>query len=397
MVSARRTFPRFLLIVVAAVLVERGWPQQDCSKAPNCTALGRLPCNPANPEKVDNACGNCMMAMHGGVGPANTQCLKELSCGMLYAGQNDCGASAGGATIPFLVPFDKCVCDRNGQFWNTAPDRCAIMKTHLPNGTGIFRMYMCPTLADCATPERSCSVLADWKPKELPYPCHAKGPDSFSLSNGCELKDNATQRLLPFSAWCEHAGMVAKARDIPKGGVPTLPLQCELAPRCPESVLGTSRLEQSCCAGNEYSHTLGEWGGKTGEAAPGFCRNAPRHDSRTGNPNASDLSCPVQTAALGWTGCACLDDRGLPYDDFVCSVDCVPPLCPLPPDGIAPTPTRWLTSLVPLQLKPADRQTRLQLTSLTSAATQRSLPREFLLLLSLLAAPSLRAVALFHR
>merc|ERR1719356_565765 len=90
--------------------------------------------------------------------------------------------------------------------------------------------------------------------------CTIKGPDSFLLSDGCKLQDVTTNRLFPFSSWCEHPGMVARARDM-KGGVPSLPLLCELAPRCPQSVM-EGRLAQTCCSGNRFSQKLGPWGGK---------------------------------------------------------------------------------------------------------------------------------------
>merc|ERR1712060_285995 len=96
-------------------------------------------------------------------------------------------------------------------------------------------------------------------------------------------------------------------------------------------------LAQSCCTGNQYSLIPG-----TFQQAPGFCAGV------------SDDGCLVATVAPGWKGCACLDASGMPVTDHVCTVECVPPQCPLPYTGLDPTPAEWVTSAVPKQMFPPD-------------------------------------------
>jgi len=93
------------------------------------------------------------------------------------------------------------------------------------------------------------------------------------------------------------------------------------------------------------------------------------------------FGCAVQTSGPGWKGCSCRDGQGKPWADRVCTVECKPPACPLPSDGVPPTPSRWATTQLPLALRPPDRSARI-----TSTAAAASPPAWLLLLAAWLAA-----------
>jgi len=149
------------------------------------------------------------------------------------------------------------------------------------------------------------------------------------------LSDNCSQTDIgPFTdaSLCGHPGFkasrVVEATDHA--------VNCELAPHCPASVLGTTRLEESCCEGTLYSRAVTEQG-RSELPAPGFCSIG----------LAAGEVCSVATVGPGWKGCACLDRHGLPRDNRQCTVECVQPGCVTPRGGIPRTPEAWLTSAVP--------------------------------------------------
>merc|ERR1719419_2003780 len=100
-------------------------------------------------------------------------------------------------------------------------------------------------------------------------------------------------------------------------------INCVLAPQCPASVLGNTRLGQSCCKGNLYSSQVTEYGSKDGQA-PGFCSE--------GLPPGQE--CTVTSTGPGWRGCSCLNAQGQPRSDRQCTVECTAPDCKMPEGGI---------------------------------------------------------------
>lgn len=230
--------------------------------------------------------------------------------------------------------------------WPTAPGMCAYLEVAYRKGSGMFSLKQCRS--STCEPE-ACTQLASWSPLQETFTCAQRGTDSFMLSDGCQV-DGGVLPEKTMSALCPHPGMLAKLEP---GLDVSYPIRCELAPRCPESVLGTISLEETCCLGYSYSHPLTEWGRNEEIPAPGFC-------SKQQTGIKGQFGCNVRTKAAGWRGCACLDDHGLPEGDSVCTVECIPPACPLPDIGILPTPEKWLTSQVPAQMFPPDRSQYLQ-------------------------------------
>mmetsp|Transcript_68714 Transcript_68714/g.119378 ORF Transcript_68714/g.119378 Transcript_68714/m.119378 type:complete len:390 (-) Transcript_68714:78-1247(-) len=320
----------------------------DCSSSPNCTELRREDCNVHG--TMSNVCGNCLEGMHGSLGPTNTKCLANASCALIFSGQKGCPETGSGSTkVPFVVPFDKCICDTDGLYWPTAPGMCAYLEVTMRRGTGMYALKQCRS-SSCS-PE-TCSQIAMWSPIYDKFTCSIRGTDSYTLSDGCTV-DGGFLPPNTMSALCGHAALTAK---LPPGLAVSYPITCELAPRCPESVLGVTRLEETCCQGFTYSHPLTEWGRNEEIPAPGFC-------SKQQTGMKEEFGCQVRTSAPGWRGCACLDDQGLVEHDYVCTVECIPPDCPLPDGGVRPTPEKWLTSQVPAQLFPPDRSVYLQATN----------------------------------
>lgn len=325
----------------------------ECGAAPNCSDGLRMPCNPNGvpPMTVDNVCGNCVSGNHGGAGPSNTKCLTNQSCVLVYPGQTGCPEEGSSASVPFPVPFNRCQCDRDGLWWPTAANQCGIAVVTDPTGSGFFSLFQCP---DSTCTLEKCVEVAVWSPMLATFPCQTVGADSFALSDSCTGLRGADGSRAPLSAFCGHNGVVAKAAD-DGVTVPLLPIDCELAPQCPYSVLSTSRggggdrLEQSCCTGNPDSFIESEKGLSTREQAPAFCAGVATGGGTNVLATADSVAgCPVRTSAPGWKGCACVDDRGLVSGNRVCTVECIPPACPLPEDGVIPaTPEQWLTSKVP--------------------------------------------------
>lgn len=223
----------------------------------------------------------------------------------------------------------------------------------MPYGTGYFSVFKCDN-PNCT--KESCRLLTRWSPSlsySPSYTCLSESEDSVLLSDGCDVRDPRTNLPMPMNVWCSHTGTVAQSIGFTTGSLALeLPLDCELAPMCPESVLADSRLAQSCCYGSEHSHPYEEYGVNREEKAQPFCFNV----SGTAvyfNGTISGGECvegAVITSAPGWRGCACLDPYG--YRGKVCTVDCKPPDCPMPKAGIKPTPDKWLTSVVSNQLQP---------------------------------------------
>jgi hypothetical protein len=312
----------------------------ECVNAPNCSDNLRKPCNTAG--IVPNVCGDCDGGTHGAYGPANTKCLLNESCALIFPGQTGCPAADQGSLKPFVVPFGRCTCDVGGLLWPTNPGACANLRVKMPSGSGIYTLEVCKTTT-CEP--SSCVTLAAWPPTVRPFVCETRGVDSVLLDDGCVLLNSLIGGRSGMSSLCGHPGM--QAID-PKGREQQFPPPCELAPKCPESVLGNTRLEQSCCDGNEYSHPLTAWGREHDTRAPGFC-----------SVSATSFGCPVITSGPGWRGCACLDQDGVPENHRICTVECNPPDCPLPANGIIrATPEEWLTSQVPQELGLANTERR---------------------------------------
>lgn len=349
--------------------------EANCASGAFCEAIGRQNCDPAR----GTACGSCTAGTEGSWGPANTRCLRSTSCAMIFPAQNGCPATDGSGTLsPLVVPFNKCVCDSAGRFWPTAPNMCATLVLDKPGGTGIYTLRQC--WAKNCDP-KSCLDIGSWSPemvnpatpaewsKPKPFACGRWGSDSLALSNDCKLLDDMLPGQKPYDSLCGHPGMRAKK---PIMGVPIAHHEdCELAPKCPSSVLDKARLAESCCEGTDYSNPLEAWGKNVKVRAPGFCSMANKVKSAMSPTGASNPSlvagiqangqeCLVRTEGPGWRGCSCLDERGLPDVRLICTVECEPPDCARPDGGIPKTPEDWLTSEVPQFLFPPDKSKMLQ-------------------------------------
>lgn len=373
--SARCT--RAILLGVSLIAPRESWAYVECSEGLNCSARRRKPCD--NFGIAANACGDCVEGSHGGKGPANTVCLANKSCVLVFPGQDGCPSTSGnGPDTPFVVPFGECQCDVDGKAWPTAPNQCARVIVVKAEGTGLFQLQQC-TSPRCE-PE-TCSFLAEWSPMEEAFKCRQQGADSMLLSDGCSDLPSALPTSAK-SALCLHPGLVAMKDQMATAWDSST---CELAPRCPESVLDETRLDQTCCTGNRLSNPLTEWGPNTAEQAPGFCTLAAAAASAALTPGSGGGSasgsgkfgCNVISSAPGWRGCACLDANGLPDAQRTCTVECEPPDCPLPEKGIRSTPQTWLTSEVPEHLLPPDRTKLLQ----GVAAGHRHVPSQPLIVL----------------
>ncbi|CAE7887165.1 unnamed protein product [Symbiodinium microadriaticum] len=325
----------------------------DCSRSPDCSALRRQPCSERG--SVSNACGDCLPGTWGGLGPLNTVCLSKTACAVIYSGEDTCDyGPESDMSIPFISPFGRCVCDRgDGLLWPTAPGMCAQVTLRLANGLGQYEVQQCSSrTCEAAT----CTPLALWSPvltqtsRNASFTCQSTGEDAVQLLDDCTA---LTSRLSP-SSLCGHAGFTATSTVFDASG--EAPVDCELGPSCPESVLDT-RLEQSCCFGTLWSLKLDSAGQVTGDVAPGFCQMV--WEAEANGSNASDAvqsfspaECIVKAAAPGWRGCACLDSRGYLQAGKTCTVKCEEPACNLPPGGIRPVPSAWVTSEVNPDLLP---------------------------------------------
>jgi hypothetical protein len=345
--------------------------------------VSRRPNSTWQNQPVDNVCWDCLPGGYfGAYGPMNTKCLSDESCALIYPGQAGCPKQDAGSTIPFVVPFGTCACDQGGEWWPTSPNYCAKMEVTLPHGTGEYALYQCKD-ANCSAD--SCTFMAVWSPSmqvTTSYSCQLQGENAVMLSDGCTVVDPRAGGPLPLTAWCPHVGTIpnksmgyASHASVDQLAA-QLPLECELAPKCPESVLSDSRLAQSCCFGTAYSHDYDENGvvNKEVRAMP-FCYNA-SGDVINGTHNEpyglANSDCPVLSSAPGWRGCACLDIHGYRVASKTCTVECTAPDCPLPEGGVKPTPDEWVTSAVPDQVKPGCCKPSLTYTS-SSLATVAAL------------------------
>eukprot|EP00438_Fugacium_kawagutii_P003345 Skav236153 [mRNA] locus=scaffold436:64532:65473:- [translate_table: standard] len=277
----------------------------------------------------------------------NTVCLSKTSCGAIFPGEETCSmVPVGDVSVPFLLPFGRCVCDDGtGALWPTAPGLCGQVFIKFPNGIGIYEVQQC-TSRTCD--QASCTTMASWMPdttqtvENVSFQCVTEGVDSIQLLDSCDL---ITDQLPP-TALCGHVGFVATSTIWTALG--DAPVDCELSPSCPQSVLETTRPSQSCCFGTHWSLQLNDQGEQTNATAPGFCPMVhllAGDDIENSSSNRS-FDCIVTSSARGWTGCACLDDRGYPMAGWTCTATCEKPGCDLPPTGISPVPTEWLTSQV---------------------------------------------------
>eukprot|EP00931_Biecheleriopsis_adriatica_P076487 TRINITY_DN50182_c0_g1_i1.p1 TRINITY_DN50182_c0_g1~~TRINITY_DN50182_c0_g1_i1.p1 ORF type:complete len:394 (-),score=35.89 TRINITY_DN50182_c0_g1_i1:45-1226(-) len=330
----------------------------DCSSAPNCTSLRRQPCSER--AVVPNACGDCLPGTFGAKGPMNTVCLSKVSCAAIHPGEDTCEYIPGaGQATPFIFPFGRCVCDDGtGRYWPTSPGKCAQVVVTMPLGSGYYEVQEC-TSRTCEP--GTCTPLATWPPdtaqraNNVSFPCASKGDDSIQLVDDCEV---ITSRQT-YATLCAHAGFAAISTVFDALG--EAPVDCELAPRCPPSVLETTRMQQSCCFGTIWSNKMNPEGVVSDQAAPGFCPMVSQAGLAGGNDsNVSDAEavsnstvpyeCLVRTIGPGWTGCACVDSNGQTVAGQTCTVSCEEPHCSLPRDGIRPVPIDWLSSEVSHQL-----------------------------------------------
>lgn len=309
----------------------------DCEKSPNCTALHREECD--RRAGVPNSCGDCLTSYVGIKGPTNVPCAANRSCVLVFAGQAGC-PEAQQPNRPFVVPYGDCVCDQGGRHWKTAPNWCSALKLNI---LGLFELSLCQS---CNGGEGvNCIQLSTWKAEES-YGCLTRGSDSFIFRDGCpESWDPTTV--------CGHPSLTVEPGRRAEG--------CLLAPKCPESVIHAN-LAETCCFGTHLSHPLTEWSYDAEKPAPGFCGGPPPHEQG---------KCGVITTAPGWSGCHCLNP--VRNDQRACTLECSPPGCPLPEDGLRPTPEAWLTSEVPSHLRPPDRsRTEWLQQQDTSASSQAS-------------------------
>ncbi|CAE7411821.1 unnamed protein product [Symbiodinium pilosum] len=340
----------------------------DCSRSPDCSVLRRQPCSERG--SISNACGDCLPGTWGGPGPLNTVCLSKEACAVIYSGEDTCDyVPNNGMSVPFIFPFGRCVCDPgDGLLWPTAPGKCAQVSLRLANGLGQYEVQQC-TSRTCAA--GTCTPLAVWSPvltqtvQNASFPCQTTGEDSIQLLDNCH---DVTNKLSP-SSLCGHAGFTATSTVFDALG--DTPVDCELGPSCPASVLDRTRLAQSCCFGTLWSLKVDDAGQDTGEAAPGFChmvwqaQTMAANDTNSSGESFSPTECMVKTAAPGWTGCACLDSRGYLEVGKTCTVKCEEPACRLPEGGIRPVPSAWVTSPVIPDLVPDH----------AALATSRAVPR----------------------
>lgn len=229
---------------------------------------------------VPNACGDCLLGSFGGRGPSNAYCLANTSCAAVYPGLDTCPIPGptnpyNNPQLPLVLPFGKCVCDDgNGFRWPTAAGKCARLRVEAEEGSGYFAVERCST-PTCEP--ASCKVFATWAPITLrkavglQFNCQQTGSDSAALLDRCADAVGTT----PDSAFCGHPGLVNAALET----TPDHILKCEVAPRCPASVLATN-LEESCCLGADQSFVL--LNGSQRLRAAGFCAREPPSDELFG-------------------------------------------------------------------------------------------------------------------
>lgn len=231
----------------------------DCTRSTNCDALRRRQCDVLG--TVPNACGNCLVGNFGASGPTNSYCLSNASCAALYPAMTTCplpgiNGTYVGSNLPLVLPFDQCVCDSgDGMRWPTAPGACA--KVSL--AAGLFTLQRC---ASPACEASSCTVLTSWVPVastgdgNADFECRQVGSDSLILASNCATVVGS----VPDSAFCGNPGLL----NFALANVPQHVLRCQVAPRCPASVI-ESNLELTCCVGTDFSSS------STGDPARGFC------------------------------------------------------------------------------------------------------------------------------
>eukprot|EP00933_Yihiella_yeosuensis_P051222 TRINITY_DN49094_c0_g1_i1.p1 TRINITY_DN49094_c0_g1~~TRINITY_DN49094_c0_g1_i1.p1 ORF type:complete len:454 (+),score=36.91 TRINITY_DN49094_c0_g1_i1:86-1363(+) len=339
----------------------------NCTASPNCAAMRRKPCDLQG--IIPNVCGDCLPGTFGGKGPRNTVCLSNESCAAIFPGEETCVHLAGsGQGRPFIVPFSRrCVCDDgSGLQWPTAPGMCAKLRIKLPIASALIEVLKCNTRT-CQ--DDSCVPIATYNPVNYVEPfygqnfsCRKQGEDHIQLQDNCA----EFTRRQPNSALCGHAGFQATSTVF--GALGLAPVDCELAPKCPQSVLQGTRQAESCCKGTMWSRQIQRVGEEAAPQAPGFCfmvqKQAASVSSGGNVSNSSNVSttpaptpapyeCLVRTSAPGWTGCSCLDAFGFTDADKMCSLTCEPPHCQLPAGGIRPVPPDWVSTQVPSVLYPA--------------------------------------------
>eukprot|EP00930_Biecheleria_cincta_P004677 TRINITY_DN105598_c0_g1_i1.p1 TRINITY_DN105598_c0_g1~~TRINITY_DN105598_c0_g1_i1.p1 ORF type:complete len:425 (+),score=50.45 TRINITY_DN105598_c0_g1_i1:38-1312(+) len=311
----------------------------DCTASPDCTLLRRRPCDVKG--SIPNACGDCLPGRWGGLGPMNTVCLGRKACVAVHPGHSDCKHEpAAGRNTPFIFPFERCVCDDgSGRYWPTQPGKCGQIVIKKPEGAGYYEAQICSSRT-CEP--SSCNPMAEWPSiaytanVKLDIPCKTMGEDAVELVDDC---DNVTARQTA-SNLCRHTGFTAVGTVFDALG--STPIDCELAPRCPSSVLQDTRLSQTCCTGNIWAKQVLPGGQEGQQSAPGFC---PMVYAKALGPNETSLpKCIVRTGADGWTGCACVNSYGQTSAGMTCTVSCEPPHCIAPSEGIRPVPAEWATA-----------------------------------------------------
>ncbi|CAL1158760.1 unnamed protein product [Cladocopium goreaui] len=156
-------------------------------------------------------------------------CLSQTACGVIYPGEE-----------------------------HLCCDRCAQVYIKFPDGIGIYEVQQC-TSRTCD--QATCTTMASWMPnisqttENVSFRCVTEGgSDAIELVDNCDL---ITDQLSP-SALCGHVGFVATSTIWTALG--DTPVDCELSPSCPESVLDTTRPAQSCCFGTHWSLQLNAQG-----------------------------------------------------------------------------------------------------------------------------------------
>lgn len=311
----------------------------DCTASPDCSLLRRKPCDVKG--TIENACGDCLPGRWGGKGPMNTVCLGRQACAAVHPGQADCKHEpTAGRNTPFIFPFGRCVCDDGfGRYWPTQPGKCAQIVITKPEGAGYYEAQLCSTRT-CEP--SSCSPMAEWPSifyttdVNMNFSCKTNGEDAVELVDDCQ---EVTRRQTP-STLCRHMGFTAVGTVFDALG--SAPIDCELAPRCPSSVLQNTRLAQTCCTGNIWAKQVLPGGQEGDKSAPGFC---PMVNAKGLGPNETSLpECIVRTGADGWTGCACVNSFGQTLVGRTCTVSCESPRCVKPSEGIRPVPAEWATA-----------------------------------------------------
>lgn len=347
----------------------------NCTGSPDCALLRRKPCNVKG--TIQNACGDCLPGTWGGKGPMNTVCLGKEACAAVHPGHGNCKHEPGaGRNTPFIFPFGRCVCDDgSGRYWPTQRGKCAQVLITKPAGAGYYEAQICSSKT-CEP--SSCNPMAEWPSifystnVTVEFKCGTFGEDSVQLVDDCQ---ELTRRQTP-ATLCRHMGFTAVGNVFDSLG--STPIDCELAPRCPSSVLQNTRLAQTCCTGNIWAKQVLPGGQEGDTSAPGFC---PMVNAKGLGPNKSLPECIARTGADGWTGCACVNSFGQTLEGRTCTVTCEPPHCARPSEGIRPVPLEWATAQEdPLKLVPGGG---LKLAQAVTASAPTRQPGLFTLLLPL--------------